>query len=171
MLEFYGCTTGLRSLEWIRKVCYKAKLLARYLKILMISHNIKLSLIKTRKSEVCCGVGIHIKVYVGWELVAEERACAAWEWLFWPLNARFLCRHVNCRLIIVSSCRRLQPAAIKTQFEAVIKNDIKFNLQLWHVFGLTVIETIVAIMSVFGIDFKIIFFFYKRIFKFSVQIN
>lgn len=39
-------------------------------------------------------------------------------------RAFFVCR-VNCRLIIVSSCRRLQPAAIKTPFEAVIKNDIK----------------------------------------------
>lgn len=61
-------------------------------------------------------------------------------------RAFFVC-HVNCRLIIVSSCRRLQPAAIKTPFEAVIKNDIKFNLYLWHVSGLTVIGNVMSTLD------------------------
>lgn len=72
-------------------------------------------------------------------------------------RAFFVCC-VNCRLINVSSCRRLQPAAIKTPFEVVIKNDIKFNLQLWwRRDGLTVIGN-VPVMSTFSFNVKIVFF-------------
>lgn len=69
--------------------------------------------------------------------------------------AFFVCR-VNCHLINVSSCRRLQPAAIKTPFEVVIKNDIKFNLQRWRRrVRLTVIGNV---MSTVRFDVKIVFF-------------
>lgn len=71
------------------------------------------------------------------------------------IKRAFFVSRVNCRLIIVSSCRRLQPAAIKTPFVAVIKNDIKFNLQLCCVYGLTVIGNV---MSTFKPNVKIVFF-------------
>lgn len=79
---------------------------------------------------------------------------------FFGNKTRVFCRHVNCRLIIVSSCRRLQTTAIKTPFEAVIKNDIKFNLQLWHVFGLTVIGNV---MPAFSSNVKIMFFLQSKL--------
>lgn len=121
-----------------------------------MSHNVKLSLIKPHKIEVCCGIGIHIKRWERGRTAA--RACAALQCArveFLAIKRAFFVCRVNCHLIIVSSCRRLRPAAIKTPFEAVIKNDIKFNLQRWRRAGLTVIGNV---MSTFTSNVKIVFF-------------
>lgn len=112
-----------------------------------MSHNVKLSLIKRHKIEVCSGRGMCVSAAA----VSMESARR----FFGYKRAFFVC-HVNCRLINVSSCRRLQPAAIKTPFEVVIKNDIKFNLQRWRRrVGLTVRGNV---MSTVRFDVKIVFF-------------